>query len=421
MRKICEQPSILPYLSSVNGSFSLCLQLLKSNQTASVTSSDPFVSVADEDPLAKIFQAAFITDSGSIIKKINLLIQRDALNGLSEQSTGLNNSIIDQYWQQAVNIRVARSPERSMLLAAQLEGQQFLAFSPLFYCRRKQHFFEPCCSGCGKVLQLCKDDNLLQTAGLAPYSSSLRRYLHCPSCDVGVWYSLERKADDPPTVRDCRQLILTFSQMDQTQTERGEFPCTGCLQQEKCFGERQGVYDAISVISFYPFYMLISEYDSLDGFQMFNVFRTSHYPAAQTEVSLSTKSTADSSGSEEQNQDQAISAIMQKLAGKYKNKIPIIKDPPASINASPVSPQATENETINDLSLETVIIGTPDEYQPMVNDTLQTDTVLLSGNPTITGTIDIPRSKNEPLPDKQDTADVDDLAETVIIPPGTKI
>ena len=104
----------------------------------------------------------------------------------------------------------------------------------------------------------------------------------------------------------------------------------------------------------------------------------------------------------------------------------MVQTPPIS-PAADVSMTATLSTTVDeiqdDLSLETVIIGAPGGYSPENEDTLQTDTVLLSGTQAIPAAEDthIPQPPVEPPPVKADADIGDDLAETVIIRPGTKI
>ncbi len=424
MKEYRHHPSFLPYLHSVSGKFGLRLQKSGSLQPEI----PPFQAVDDNDPLARIFPGAFVTDNGSVIRKVNLLIQRESVDWSAGGENVFTNAMVDHYWQQALNSRLARSGDTSMLLAAQLDGQQFLAFAPLFFCRREKIFFEPPCPGCGKPLQLCQDDDLLQAAGLPPYSTGFRRYLFCPSCGERAWYSLERSADDPPTVHDCRQLMLEFSGIDQSRAADTSFPCATCGQREQCFGSGQAVCDALFVLSFYPFYLLICDCDSLDGFHMLSVLQSRGIPLPQ--VSSDPQSpvavTSADEKKEEPSQDLLIHGIMEKLVDKYEQEA--VKQPVFS-SAADISQTATlsipADEIQDDLSLETVIIGASGGHSPASGDTLQTDTVLLSAAPPAPAPAAEETQNSlppdDPAPVKTDIDAGDDLAETVIIRPGTKI
>ncbi len=422
MKECRHHPSFLPYLYPVSEKFGLSLQ----ESTSSQPENSPFRMGSDDDPLARIFSGAFVTDSGSVIRQVNLLFQRDTVDLSAGGDSAFTNGMVDSFWQQALNSRRTGTGDASMLLAAQLDGQQFSAFAPLFFCRRKKIFFEPLCPGCGKALQLCQDDDLLQAAGLPPYSTGVRRYLYCPSCIGRAWYSLERKADDPPAVHDCRQLLLEFAEIDQTKAANRSFPCAGCEHREACFGSEQAVYDALFVLSFYPFHLLICDRDSLDGFQMLNVFQSHGVPIPQVHSAPSAHVPAVSAvgKKEKKSHDPAICGIMEKLVDKYQQEM--VQTPPIS-PAADVSMTATLSTTVDeiqdDLSLETVIIGAPGAYSPENEDTLQTDTVVLSGTQAVPTAEDtqIPQPPVEPPPAKADVDVGDDLAETVIIRPGTKI
>lgn len=451
MKEINIHPSLLSYLLPDRKNFCLRLQPNQSQNSSIISSSPPFTLLNDGDPLAHTFKGAFVTDYGAIIREVNLLIQRDTIEWPTNQKPVLTNPIIDRYWQQAMMTRLVRAPEHSMLLATQVGGQQqLLSFASLFYCRQKSAFFELPCPGCGQILQLCKDDGLLHAAGLSSYTTSLRRYLFCPSCfqmnNRHIWYTLERENGDPSTVHDCRQLILDFGKFHSDIRPSTALPCLTCQQHNLCFGNQQTVYDAIFIISFYPFYMLITECDSLDGFHLLTLVRENQLLSSRVEEPCSDSLPMDigQDTKRKKDHDRAIHTIMQKLAEKQQQETPqhSLKDHsplhetftnqeniPEKTNTIPAGdesfvttlPIGNNSSTIEDLSQETVIIGSPSKHLPENKKTLQTDTVLLSGNPAAN---EQPHSRphtNDQLPENKKILKDNDLTETVILRPGKKL
>lgn len=444
MRETCCHPSVLSYLLTERSNYCLRLQKSASN------SRSPFKLLDNNDPLAHTFRGAFVTDYGSTIKDVDFLVQRDTIAWPREQENSLTNSMVDQYWQQATTIRQTRGPEYSMLLASQInKEQQLLAFAPLFYCRKREIFFEPPCPKCGKTLQLCKNDELLLDANLASYTKSLRRYLHCPSCrqteSHQIFYTLEKEINDPPGVHDCRQLLDEFSKINSDTGVETSLPCLTCQNHELCFGNQQSAHDTIFVFSFYPFFMLIKECSSLEGFHMLSLLWDHTLSTAPVNTPINAlNTTSDDTASVEISNDEAILGIMQEMLAKYPqaNSQPPKKYPPTHLDETLIQtddissegqvfqnqelPDSTKinsdyQQTADDLSMETVIIGSTAEYNLENRDTLQTETVLLSGTPTIRSLApDQPKTDHHPTDDNNGAATDDDLAETIILNPGKK-
>ncbi len=442
MRDTNTHPSLLSYLLPEQGNFYLRLQPADSQQSSGNSSSLPFTSIDDGDPLAHTFRGAFVTDFGSVVKEVNLLIQRDIPVWPAESETTLTNTVIDSYWQKAMTTRRARNPEHSILLASQVgEQQELLAFTSLFYCRKQQAYFEPPCPECGKTLQLCKDDSLLTVAGLPPYSTSLHRYLFCPSCSqngVQVFYVLEKNTANPPTVRDCKQLMLEFGSLTPTLGQVNTLPCLGCQQHEQCYGNQQKVHDALSTFSFYPFFMLLTECDALDGFHFLTLLheQKTSIPSAKSSFQ---KPSSD-------NSDQAIHTIIQNLADNWQQEttgqtltghtpppprefFTTKENPPDEQTVIPETnaPFATTlpdgySNSDDDLSQETIIIKSPAAPLPGNNETLQTEAVLLTPNPVVNEQLQTIQSPdNTQTPENKIKTDDIDLAETVILRPGEKL
>lgn len=261
-------PSMLSYLQAGPGK--IILRLSPSSSRIS-----PFSFLDNEqDPLARLVQGAFVTDSGATIKEVNLLIQRDRIICSEEALPGLTNVEVEHYWRQGMKMRQDKAPEHTLHLGMQIDEQgALLPFSSLFYCRKRAVFFEPPCPVCGQGLLLCQDDALLRSEGLVPYTTGLRRYLFCPSCfekkGPQVWYALKKELDDSETVHDAQALVQRFGRLDPGVAASRDIdilPCLRCQQRASCYGPQQEVHDHIFILAFYPFYMMLMERDNLDGF-----------------------------------------------------------------------------------------------------------------------------------------------------------
>lgn len=444
MKEIRSHPSILSYFLTEGRHY--CLRL----QNSVSASHSPFKLLDSNDPLAHTFRGAFVTDYGSTIKEVDLLIQRDTTEWPHEYENSLTNSMVDQYWQQATTIRQTKGPEHSMLLASQLDKQLHLqAFASLFYCRKREIFFEPPCPECGKTLQLCKDDDLLLGARLPSYSKTLRRYLHCPSClqndNHQIYYTLEKEVNDPPTVHDCNQLIDEFSKINFDTGTKTSLPCLTCQNHELCFGSKRSAYNTIFVLSFYPFYMLIKECSSLEGFHMLSILRDQKLSSSPENNPVdSQNSDRDTDATFEKSNDEAILGIMQQMLAKHSqnNSLSSQDSPPSLLDETYIqtddmfteshtlqSPETTVSiknssnfhQAQDDLSMETVIIENSAEYVPDNRDTLQTKTVLLTDTPTMQS----PAPKQPKTIHNQSENTVgrdtdDDLPETIILRPREK-
>lgn len=440
MRESRNHPSLLSYLLPKNRNFCLRLQSKDSEKSPDISSLSPFILLENDDPLAHTIRGAFVTDLGSIIKEVNFLIQRDTVLWPPESETSLTNSIIDHFWQQAMHTINNRTSEHSMLLGAQVgEQQQLLAFAPLFYCRKQQVYLEPPCPKCGKILQLCTNDTLLNAAGLTPYATSLRRYLFCPSCidNSQIFYTLKKEATDPATVLDCKQLIRAFGKLTPATQQGDIFPCLDCQQYKHCYGDLQEVVDALYTLSFYPFYLLITERDSLDGFHMLTLLY-------ENKATLAQKPTQASASPSSPSNNKAISTILGKISDSWQKEAneQTITDlhlssqetsPPNnySPNEAPVIPTSVEaysstlpegyGDNSDDLSQETIIIKNPANSIPQRDNTLHTETILVSSNSAANEQHQgIQSSKDTHLPDNKTSTEDTDLAETIILRPGKK-
>lgn len=264
----------------------------------------PFRTVKTSDPVARIVEASFETDAGSDIKKVFLVMQRDEYRLINDDLMPVSNVDADRCWQKAFSFycsnpdagpaiflsgQLAESSRPDQHSATDLpvtgnalqpdntekdvllKGKQFVQFQSVFFCKKRGLFFHPHCPLCGNPLQLCRDDALLINAGLSAYTTSIRRYMFCPSCvsskEHASFYIFSAKPASSPNVKNMYDLIADFGIGLQKGVFGTDFPCPGCPHLAKCYvdqGEGE-VFSRISPFSFYPFYMLILEAMSVNA------------------------------------------------------------------------------------------------------------------------------------------------------------
>ncbi len=236
---------------------------------AGESSSYPFLTISDSDPITGLLEAGVFTDAGSAIKRVFLLVQKDEYFVRRDDLWPVINDDIDRCWQRAFQANFAKgAPGMSPFVFAEQIGEDgsLLQYRPLLLCRRVQRFFHPPCPECGGPLVLCTDDELLEKNGLEPYSESLSRYLFCRQCATGsqqpAFYVKSLRNQDPSSLRDFEDLVAGFRGL----LEKGaasSLPCQGCKHLQECFQNDGLVKERIVVFSFYPFYMMAVEAPSL--------------------------------------------------------------------------------------------------------------------------------------------------------------
>ncbi|RJR49624.1 MAG: hypothetical protein C4576_06515 [Desulfobacteraceae bacterium] len=240
---------MLPYLQSEEGRFSLGFT------EESRSSSYPFVILSESSPFSRLIDARILSDAGSGLGHVSILLQRDrySLPGQNELWP-LNNMDIEQAWDQAFQ----RGGDLLLRLGSPTREGRLLPFRSLFFCREANRYFEPFCPKCASPLEQCRDDDVLARFHLDAYSTSLKRYLYCPSCGGrSDFYIFEREDSDPADLNDRRALIKDFGQVLSGSKSPPGFPCKECPEQQLCYGDRNEALSRIVPFSFYPFFMLI--------------------------------------------------------------------------------------------------------------------------------------------------------------------
>jgi hypothetical protein len=266
-----QSPSLLPYLAPGNAGAGLKIALPCEDPSTLTNYPFPFLLIGDADPLTRLIKAEFVTDTGSRIRDVFLLVQRDVYRFSPNQLTPLTNPDIDGFWQKTYQYHSQnRSAPPVITFQQQIDKKgNLIPFQSLFFCSATRAFFHPPCSACGLPLQLCSNDQLLDSLGLQQYALSLKRYLFCPTCfssgRVTDFYAFQKSSSDPALVKNATDLIQAFGQLVQEGNVKSGLPCLACPQNERCYGSAVSGLSPIVPFSFYPFHLLIYEALSLNG------------------------------------------------------------------------------------------------------------------------------------------------------------
>lgn len=280
---IIETASLLPYMETDGTGFHIKLSVTKQNDSAHQESSFPFLVVSDSGPFSRIIEASINTDALSQIEPVFLLTQKDEYPLIKDELWPIDNRSIDQYWQRTFTFH---SREKFGSPPLTLKGQiskkgQLLPYQPLLFCTYKKIYFQPLCPDCGRSLQQCYNDAMLEKYGLLPYSGSLKRYLFCSSCvgskEIPDFYVSSLAANDPGFLKNRFELIKKYDQLKEIDTHDTIMPCLDCTRHQECYGAERLAISRISVFSFYPFYMLMFKADSVNALDFISLLSGASY------------------------------------------------------------------------------------------------------------------------------------------------
>jgi hypothetical protein len=262
-------PSLIHYLDSNDAEFYLKLSLNNQNGSAANQTHSPFLAIDESDPLASILEASVVSNAGSKIKTVFLLIQKDDYHLPKEGIWPANNRDVEQAWQSLFSF-LSASPEHDSIIVLRDQVGDNGKLSPwqsLFYCRHRQVFFHPSCPRCGSPTQICQDEDVLSRMGLQPYSGSLKRYLFCPHCLTSEgesgFYRNSVDGSDPEIVKGYKDLIRGFAQLARIEPKPKSIPCTGCAHFQECYETQELSTTRIVPVCFYPFFMMALEAPSI--------------------------------------------------------------------------------------------------------------------------------------------------------------
>jgi hypothetical protein len=264
LEKAENRPTLLSYLRPADGRFALKVSLKEGSLVAAEGGHFPFLVISDQDPLFRLIEAKIITDGGSEVRKVFLMLQKDEYVLSRDDLWPITNRDVDEAWRKAFSFhsREGQDPPALILGEQVNRSGRLIPFQPLFYCKAAEVFFHPPCPRCGSPLEICYEDALLSRSGLQPYSTSLRRHLFCYSCTGKGgpdFYVYSIQSSDPVPVKDRMQLIREFGPLAAGDRGTGRFPCVECPHRPDCYGPDQKALLRIVPFSFYPFYLLVLE------------------------------------------------------------------------------------------------------------------------------------------------------------------
>ncbi len=259
MTKETQAVSLLPFLSPTESR--IFLKIPRKTPELARTCPYPFPVLNESDIFSRLLPASLVSQSGEKIKNIYLLLQKDEQFSLQIDSL-LDNGRINELWRE-ISGTYSREEELLHLFAGGgPDSSEPPLYAPLLFCSRKNVYFHPPCPECGGRLSQCLDDDVLSAAGLKPFSTSLKRYLYCPSCftpsEKNVFYGRDNDQADPDFVLDFSGLCKLFGPLSAENHAPAALPCAGCAEREECFGPADLALERISPLSFYSFHMLAS-------------------------------------------------------------------------------------------------------------------------------------------------------------------
>jgi len=256
-------PSLIHYLKPTDAKFHLEFSMSKDEDSLHRGAHFPFLVVSESDPLALILAGSILSDAGTKIQNVFLLIQKDEYHLPKNEFSPTNNRNVDQAWQNVFSFFTAQNQNDSItVLKDQVsDGGGLLPWSPLWYCHHRDIFFEPSCPRCGSPLEMCYDDDLLTGLGLEPYSTSLKRYLFCPHCfdkqGESDFYTHSSDVADSTIVKDQQDLMSGFGHLAHEGNQHANIPCLECSNLRECYETEHLSVLRIATVSFYPFFMLV--------------------------------------------------------------------------------------------------------------------------------------------------------------------
>jgi hypothetical protein len=286
-----KMPSLLPYLEFTDTKFRLNFSLISQDGSILEKSPFPFLIISESDPFARLIEARFVTDAGSEIKRVFLLLQKDEYHLTRDELRPFNNQDIDQCWQKAFLFYSRKNQDGSAIILADQIGEDggLISLQSLFFCKSKRIFFHPPCPVCGLPLQQCYDDDILTSLGFQRYSASLKRYLFCPSCFGSTgksdFYVFSLESSDHSALKDRWDLIKDFGRLTEVRNRLNRFPCIDCSSRQECYGSDCLAVSRIVPISFYPFYMLIFEAGSVNVYDFLSLISGASFDDLESRLS----------------------------------------------------------------------------------------------------------------------------------------
>lgn len=230
---------------------SLPIELVVQNKAA--VGNLPFVTLTDACRYSRLLLAR-IAVGASTVQYLVLKMQRDqySLPAGGSFPLRLTNVAIEEIWRrERENLGASRCDEVVDLLEL---GPHATNTGPVSFCRHTRKFFRPLCPETLAPLRVCRDDDLLASAGLERYSSSTARYLHAQADGASGgsssrFYTWSKntgtQANEGVIVRRRHELYrdaaALFERDDlspaDVQKLEATFPCWTCEHRDECYGK----------------------------------------------------------------------------------------------------------------------------------------------------------------------------------------
>ncbi|MCK5941054.1 MAG: FHA domain-containing protein [Planctomycetes bacterium] len=218
------------------------------------SAAEPFV-VVHEGRYARILLAELVGDDGVAQSRFAWKLRVDrAPVGTSSARTPPTNAELDRQWQlERDELLRVHSPHVVASVAVPAALTQSL---PVFYCRRAACYFHPVCPDTGAPLSVCRDDAVLQAAGLPPYAADTVRYLHHGRADgPPTFYRIgEAEQRGATRIADLPALIRGWARIAHGDQPSPELPCQTCEHRATCYPGGDGEVPAereLHAVSFY--------------------------------------------------------------------------------------------------------------------------------------------------------------------------
>jgi len=218
-------------LVSAAGSGGLRVRLVRAADDAK----EPFVLV-HAGRFARILLAELVGDDDQAIVRFAWKLRVDEVAASAIESRTLpNNGELDAQWRQerAELLRV-HSPH---VVAPVAVPSALTRSPPVWHCRRVDRYFHPPCPQTGRTLRVCRDDALLQAAGLGDYEHASVRYLHHGDASGPRTFYSVRGGDAPSgdaRVASRQDLVRGWRDVAHGDGET-ELPCRSCEHRATCF------------------------------------------------------------------------------------------------------------------------------------------------------------------------------------------
>jgi hypothetical protein len=260
------EPSLLPYLNThaQEGIYIQFFLSVNRNVFSKTAGSERYPITHQRHARVTVGGRHKLLDVVCIFQPDGYCIDPSVLNPITNQDL---ENIWQQTWKQ---VNKMDADARPFALPGQIGKKgELIHLRPLLYCSLKDRYGHLLCPACGGPLILCKDDDLLISAGLGTYGGSLDRYLYCANCrqkeKSTIFYAPSSLETSSTKVRDSDALIEAFSRILAKSDLSDQLPCIGCNEAANCYGPESLVLKRMRPMQFFPFHMLMQRASTLNA------------------------------------------------------------------------------------------------------------------------------------------------------------